>query len=182
MRQEITRIQKKLEITTVYVTHDQEEALSISDRIAVQRNGVIQQIDSPQQIYTNPTNAFVADFIGQCSFIYGTVQDVNQYVVIETDVGIKLKALKTFDLKPGDSVLCAVRPENFSITKPEEEYNVLDCDVLNVLFLGKSNRVHAKVGDLRLIAELPIDVNVASGDTITLYVTVDETTVLPFKT
>jgi spermidine/putrescine ABC transporter ATP-binding subunit len=181
MRQEITRIQKKLEITTVYVTHDQEEALSISDRIAVQRNGIIQQIDSPQQIYTNPKNAFVADFIGQCSFIYGTVQDINQYIAIETDVGIHLKARKTFDLKRGDSVLCAIRPENFSITKPEEEYNVLDCEVLTVLFLGKSNRVHAKVGDLRLIAELPTDVNVASGDTITLYVTVDETTVLPFK-
>jgi ABC-type Fe3+/spermidine/putrescine transport system ATPase subunit len=181
MRTEIRRIQKRLKITSIYVTHDQEEALSISDRIAIQRNGTIQQVGTPKQIYINPENPFVADFIGQCSFIYGTVKDVNQYVVIESDIGVKLRALKTFDLKVGESVLCAIRPENFQIKRPEEEYNVLESEVVNVLFLGKANRVYAKVGDLRLMAELPTDVNVASGDTITLYFSVDETTVLPFK-
>ncbi len=180
MRQEITRIQRTLDITTIYVTHDQEEALSISDRIAVQRNGALQQVDSPQQIYANPINAFVADFIGQCSFLYGTVQDLNGDVAIATDVGVPLKARKTRELAPGDAVLCAIRPENFSLTKPDEEANVVDCEVLSVLFLGKSNRVHAKIGDLRLLAELPTDTPIASGDLITLYVKVDETTVLPF--
>lgn len=181
MRTEIRRIQKRLKITSIYVTHDQEEALSISDRIAIQRNGTIQQVGTPKQVYINPENPFVADFIGQCSFIYGTVKDVNQYVVIESDVGVKLRALKTFNLEVGESVICAIRPENFLIKRPEEEYNVLESEVVNVLFLGKSNRVYAKVGDLRITAELPTDINVASGDTITLYFSVDETTVLPFK-
>jgi ABC-type Fe3+/spermidine/putrescine transport system ATPase subunit len=180
MRTEIRRIQKELKITSIYVTHDQEEALSISDRIAVQRNGTIQQVGTPKQVYTNPENPFVADFIGQCSFIYGTVKGVNHYVVVESDVGVKLRALKTFDLKVGQSVLCAIRPENFLIKKPEEECNVLESEVVNVLFLGKSNSVHAKVGDLRIAAELPTGVTVASGDRITLYVKVGETTVLPF--
>lgn len=181
MRQEITRIQKELKITTVYVTHDQEEALSISDRIAVMRTGAIQQVDSPKQVYAYPKNAFIADFIGQCSFIHGTVTDINQYVVIESEVGVTLRALKAFDLKVGEAVLCAIRPENFLSNKPEEEYNVLDCEVINVLFLGKANRVYAKVGDLRILAELPTDVDVAIGETIRLYALVDETTVLPFK-
>ena len=69
MRTEIKKIQKRLKITSIYVTHDQEEALSISDRIAIMNNGSIQQVGSPKQVYTNPQNAFVADFIGQCSFI-----------------------------------------------------------------------------------------------------------------
>jgi len=181
MRQEITRIQKELKITTVYVTHDQEEALSISDRIAVMRTGAIQQIDSPKRIYASPNNAFIADFIGQCSFIHGTVTDINQYVVIKSEVGATLKALKAFDLKVSESVVCAIRPENFRINKPEEEHNVLDCEVINVLFLGKANRVYAKVGDLRILAELPTDVDIAIGEPIKLYALVDETTVLPFK-
>lgn len=181
MRTEIRKIQRRLKITSIYVTHDQEEALSISDRIAIIRNGAIQQVDYPKQIYTNPKNAFVADFIGQCSFIYGTVTDINQYIVIETDVGINLRALKASDLKVGESVLCAVRPENFLIKKPEEEYNSLECEVLNVLFLGKTNRVYAKIGDLNILAELPTYVDVDVGETISLYFLVDETTVLPFK-
>jgi len=182
MRTEIRKIQKRLKITSIYVTHDQEEALSISDRIAVMRMGTIQQIDSPKQVYAYPKNAFIADFIGQCSFIHGTVTDINQYVVIESEVGVTLRALKAFDLKVGESVVCAIRPENFLINKPEEEHNVLDCEVINVLFLGKSNRVYAKVGDLRIVAELPTDVDVAAGEPIKLYALADETTVLPFKT
>ncbi len=180
MRTEIRRIQKELKITSIYVTHDQEEALSISDRIAVQRNGAVQQVGTPKQVYTKPENPFVADFIGQCSFIYGTVKDINHYLVVESDVGVQLTALKTFDLTIGKSVLCAIRPENFLIKRPEGEYNVLECEVVNVIFLGKSNRIYAKVGDLRITAELPTDVNIASGDIVPLYFPVDETTVLPF--
>jgi len=181
MRQEITRIQKKLNITAVYVTHDQEEALSISDRIAIMNNGAIQQVGSPKQIYTNPQNAFVADFIGQCSFIDGTVREVDRYVDVEADVGVRLRALKSFDVEVGERVVCAVRPENFHIKKPGGDFNVLECEVLNVVFLGKSNRVYARVGELRVLAELPTDVDIAVGKTVSLYAPVDETTVLPIK-
>lgn len=181
MRQEIIGIQKKLNITTVYVTHDQEEALSISDRIAVMKSGAIQQVGSPKEIYVNPQNAFVADFIGQCSFMEGTVTNVNRYVEVEAEGGVKLKALKSFETKVGDRVTCAIRPENFDVKKPDGDCNVLECEVLNVVFLGKSNRVYAKAGDLRILAELPTDVNIAVGKTITLYAKVDETTVLPIS-
>jgi ABC-type Fe3+/spermidine/putrescine transport system ATPase subunit len=182
MRQEITRIQKKLQITTVYVTHDQEEALSISDRIAIMQKGSIKQVGSPKQVYLSPQNMFIADFIGQCSFIHGTIKKVNRYVDVETDDGLKLRAPKSFDVSIGDQAICAIRPESFTLDKPDEPFNVFKCEVLNVLFLGKSNRVYTRVGTQNLIAELPTDADTALGKTISLFTTVDETVLLPFHT
>ena len=75
MREEIIRIQKELSITTVYVTHDQHEALSISDRVAVMDQGYIQQFGTPRHIYAYPQTVFVADFIGQCTFIDGIIEE-----------------------------------------------------------------------------------------------------------
>jgi ABC-type Fe3+/spermidine/putrescine transport system ATPase subunit len=182
MRQEITRIQKKLKITTIYVTHDQEEALSISDRIAIMQKGSIKQVGSPKQVYLSPQNMFIADFIGQCSFIHGKVKKVNKYVDVETDEGIKLRAPKSFNITVGDPAICAIRPESFTITKPDESFNIFKCEVLNVLFLGKSNRVYARVGTLNLLAELPTDIDISIGKTIPLFTPVDETVLLPFYT
>jgi ABC-type Fe3+/spermidine/putrescine transport system ATPase subunit len=182
MRQEITRIQKKLKITTVYVTHDQEEALSISDRIAIMQKGSIKQTGSPKQVYLSPQNMFIADFIGQCSFIHGKVRKVNQYVDVETDEGVKLRAPKSFNITVGDQAICAIRPESFTIDKPNESFNVFKCVVLNVLFLGKSNRVYTRVGTQNLIAELPTDADISPGKTISLFTPVDETVLLPFHT
>jgi len=182
MRTEIKKIQKRLKITSIYVTHDQEEALSISDRIAIMNNGSIQQVGSPKQVYTNPQNAFVADFIGQCSFIHGKVRKVNQYVDVETDEGIKLRALKSFNINVGDQAVCAIRPESFTINKPSEPFNVFKCEVLNVLFLGKSNRVYTRVGTLNILAELPTNADISTGKTISLFTPVDETVLLPFHT
>jgi len=180
MRQEITRIQKKLQITTVYVTHDQEEALSISDRIAIMQKGSIKQIGSPKQVYLNPQNMFIADFIGQCSFIHGKVRKVNHYVDVETDEHVKVRAPKSFNITVGDQAICAIRPESFTIDQPEAPFNVFKCEVLNVLFLGKSNRVYTRVGTQNLIAELPMDAEVAIGKTISLFASADETVLLPF--
>ena len=182
MRQEITRIQKKLKITTVYVTHDQEEALSISDRIAIMKNGSIKQVGSPKQVYLNPTNTFIADFIGQCSFIHGKVRKINQYVTVETDKGIKLRAPKSFNITVGDQAICAIRPESFTVNKPDEPFNVFKCKVLNILFLGKSNRVYLSIGNLNVLAELPIDDKISVGKTITLFTLINEMVLLPFHT
>ena len=176
MRREIIQIQKKLSITTVYVTHDQEEALSVSDRIAVQHQGSIQQVGSPKEIYDQPKNAFVADFIGQGNFFPGTVEDVNKYVTVSTDIKVKLRTSKYHDVKIGDRVICVVRPENFSLIKSDKEFNAIECEVTNVIFLGKSNRVYGKIDDMTIIAEITTDVYVNSGDHVILYTSVDETT------
>jgi len=181
MRQEITRIQKELEITTLYVTHDQEEALSISDRIAVQRGGVIQQVGAPREIYKNPKNVFIADFIGHCTFIPGSIIAINDYLEVVTDAGILIKAYKSFNFVVGDKVICAIRPENFLIDKPKKNYNTFECEIETILFLGKSNRVYGKNKDISLIAEIPINVDVSRGDQLILYSLIEETTVLPFS-
>ncbi|UCH02664.1 MAG: ABC transporter ATP-binding protein [Candidatus Bathyarchaeota archaeon] len=179
MRREIIQIQKKLGITTIYVTHDQEEALSVSDRIAIQHHGSIQQVASPKEIYDRPKNAFIADFIGQCNFFPGTIEKVNKYVTVATDVEERLRTLKYDDVKIGDRVICVVRPENFSLNKPTKEFNVVECEITSVIFIGKSNRIYGKIGDMTVLAEIPTDVTVEPGERLSLYASIDETTVLP---
>jgi len=117
MRNIIKQIQRQIGITTVYVTHDQEEALAISDRIAVMHDGVIQQIDTPKRLYQRPANVFVSTFIGLSNVLPAKVQDgrllfKNGY---ETDIS----TLREDSLNAG-SVLVAVRPEEFLITGKDQ--------------------------------------------------------------
>lgn len=113
MREEIRDIQRHLGITTIYVTHDQEEALVISDRIAVMNAGVIQQVGTAWQIYTQPENTFVASFVGNMNFIEGKVTSTEDgHVEVAID-GLCLKTPKP--TKPLNTVRLAVRPEDLSI-------------------------------------------------------------------
>jgi spermidine/putrescine ABC transporter ATP-binding subunit len=182
MRHEIMRIQEKLGITTIYVTHDQEEALSISDLIAVMRSGAIQQVDSPKEVYEEPRSIFVADFIGQSTFIPGKITALGDFVYMKTKFGKEIKARPTeFKIEKNDGVLCAVRPEDFMIRAPKEEHNVLECKVMNVAFLGKTNRIYAKTDNQNIIAELSSDVSLKRGAKIKFYFLVDDTHVFPLK-
>ncbi len=182
MRQEIMRIQKTLGISTIYVTHDQEEALSISDRIAIQRSGAILQVGSPREVYTRPKSAFIADFIGQCTFLPGKLVAIDRYAHVETgSSAIVRAALRDPALKVGDNGLCAIRPESFHLKQPDDEYNAFLCDVVNVVFVGKSNRVYATMGDSRILAEVDSNVELKAGDKVRLFSSVEETTVLPLK-
>jgi spermidine/putrescine ABC transporter ATP-binding subunit len=113
-RVEITRLQKKLRITTLYVTHDQEEALCISDNIAVMNKGRIQQVAAPRVIYERPVNQFVADFIGVANFLGGTVVDFNvesKRAIVETEDGGRFEVLQDEKISAGSSVLISFRPE-----------------------------------------------------------------------
>ena len=120
MQIELKRLQRKLGITFVYVTHDQEEALAISDRIAVMKNGVIQQVGKPQEIYTRPANEFVANFIGTSNFLPGTVLEnengmAKLSVLNETEITMPLKSGVTGNLK------LSVRPEEFLIGTEQDK-------------------------------------------------------------
>ena len=117
MRNAIKEIQQEVGITTVYVTHDQEEALAISDRIAVMNKGIIQQIGKPENIYLRPNNLFVAQFIGTSNVVKGIVekhQDGN-YVVFNDGYREKLNNLVD-TVKVGQQVLASVRPQEFVVT------------------------------------------------------------------
>ena len=114
-REELRKIQQKLSITSIYVTHDQAEAMTISDEIAVMRNGRIQQIGLPDQIYLHPENRFVADFIGEANFYRGKIAK-SQDGRVEVEVLNKLITVhQDGDFHPGDEVDVVVRPETVEI-------------------------------------------------------------------
>lgn len=116
MRTAIRDIQKEVGITTVYVTHDQEEALAISDRIAVMKDGVIQQVGKPRDIYTRPANAFVSSFIGHSNFFKGHIElkENGKWIVFKDGYTMLMNNLMD-DVIDGQIVIITVRPEEFSI-------------------------------------------------------------------
>ena len=129
VRAEIRKLQKELAITTIYVTHDQEEALTLSDRIAVIDHGKLQQIGSPWDLYERPENPFVADFIGINNLIPGDVREVKvaeKVMTVQTKVG-PLVCLSDGKFKVGDRCMISVRPETASIGKSEEAQEGFNC-------------------------------------------------------
>lgn len=134
MRNAIKRIQQQVGITTVYVTHDQEEALAVSDRIAVMNEGVIQQTGTPQEIYQRPSNRFVATFVGLSNILPATIYKENSCVGIDFD-GYKVPMTNlTENVQNGQKVLVSVRPEEFSIVPHGDEG--IPATVTSSVFLG----------------------------------------------
>jgi len=119
MRTIIRKLQKELNITTIYVTHDQEEALAISDKIAIINSGRIMQIDSPTTIYKKPRNAFVAGFIGTSNFMEGSVEqldtDMTAHIRLKSGMEFAMKLKK----KIQGPIKISVRPEQFIVNDPD---------------------------------------------------------------
>ncbi|MGA2387076.1 MAG: ABC transporter ATP-binding protein [Candidatus Bathyarchaeia archaeon] len=110
IRYEIRRMAKDLKLTAIHVTHDQAEAMSISDRIAVMKKGKIVQIGSPQELYMNPNSLFVAHFIGESNLLEGYIDESNGECEVELREGLKVKA-KNSGIKEGERIVLAIRPE-----------------------------------------------------------------------
>lgn len=149
MQSVIRHLQQTLKITTIYVTHDQQEALSISDRIAVMDVGEVKQVGNPVEIYKNPDNIFVADFIGTSNFISGKItKKENNKSVIELEQGNKF-SLQLDNGKLGQEVEVCIRPEHIDIVNKETENNqnmlLLDGDIYTVRYLGAESIVDLKV-------------------------------------
>jgi putative spermidine/putrescine transport system ATP-binding protein len=145
LRAEIRSIQQRLGITTIYVTHDQEEALSLSDRIVVMNVGVVEQVGTPFQIYNFPETAFVASFVGTLNT--GTAEVVNPEKGILNLDGIELlTADELTGRQKGDQVRIAIRPERFSFASEGKKPNVIDCKIENITFLGSIVRIQVLVG------------------------------------
>jgi iron(III) transport system ATP-binding protein len=150
VRAEIRKLQKDLGITTIYVTHDQEEALTLSDRIAVVDHGKLQQIGSPRDLYAKPENPFVADFIGINNLIPGEVREIQERdraMKVQTDVGSMVCTLE-WPFKPGDRCMISVRPETASISQAEEkqeEVNVISGTVSFASYIGNTIRYDVEI-------------------------------------
>ncbi len=150
MRFELKRLQRELKITTVYVTHDQSEALALSHQIAVMNAGRIQQIGSPREIYERPQTQFVADFVGNTNFVDGTVlsRDAeDRYYLIDTELG-PLRSYSVETVQPGQKVILSIRPEDVRLSeqKPAADLNVLQGVVDQKVFLGESLDWQLRVG------------------------------------
>jgi iron(III) transport system ATP-binding protein len=139
MRGEIRRICKQAGLTAIYVTHDQKEALSIADRLAVMRDGVIEQIGTPEQVYRTPANSFVAGFIGEGNFIAGRVTRLSSGgVEVETACGAFTAARGADGLAAGDAVELCIRPESVRFERPAAGApNVLAGHYLESVYLGE---------------------------------------------
>ncbi len=116
MQTELKRLQKKLGITFIYVTHDQEEALSMSDRIAIMNGGVLEQVGTPDEIYEKPASRFVADFIGESNIFYGTIKDKSQDIYTLEVEGGQIQAKGT-EFGEDEIVYVSIRPEKLLLSK-----------------------------------------------------------------
>lgn len=145
MRTEIRRIQKDLSLTCLYVTHDQKEALTMSDRIMVMQRGHIEQLGSPFDLYDDPASAFVADFIGQANLIPGTLtgKDGDYGIFSVNGRNVKARLGKQNPPEIGKEALLVVRPENLSFASSAE--NTLPVKIVNRLFEGDKIDYHVQI-------------------------------------
>ncbi|MDD2484669.1 MAG: ABC transporter ATP-binding protein [Eubacteriales bacterium] len=139
MQLELKRLQKKLNITFIYVTHDQEEAMTMSDRIAVINNGILEQIDTPKEIYKHPKTRFVADFIGESNILEGQVLDCQDGLCrIQLETGMVL--LQSPNRKPADPVMICVRPEVMKYERSPVDGFSLPGTIKDIIFVGAQYR------------------------------------------
>lgn len=139
MRTDIRSICKQAGLTAVYVTHDQKEALSIADRIAVMRDGCVEQVGTPDEIYRAPASAFVAGFIGEANFIQGTVRNLTESTLtVETNWGVFVAKHPFRTFLPNEEITLCIRPENIRFEKPASDLpNRLRGHFLESLYLGE---------------------------------------------
>jgi ABC-type Fe3+/spermidine/putrescine transport system ATPase subunit len=142
MQLEIKHIQNRLRMTVIYVTHDQEEALVMSDRIVILNEGKIEQVGPPDEIYENPINKFVAGFIGESNFIEGRVVDRHEEIAtIELSDKSKHSLHLKQDVRAGEDVCFCIRPEKLHIVREESHAkNVLKGVVKEVIYVGETLR------------------------------------------
>jgi iron(III) transport system ATP-binding protein len=173
MRSEIKALQRRTNITTIFVTHDQAEALAISDQIAVMHGGVLIEVGAPHQLYTRPKRRFTATFLGLTNLINGKVLEVDgdsQPGRMQTKKGI-LSFIPAPGLKKDQAAVISIRPENIPLhkEKPQGLENVVDGIITEAIFMGDSYQCKVSVGDdLVAVHTHPFNaVNV--GDTVYLH-------------
>jgi iron(III) transport system ATP-binding protein len=164
MRVELVRLQKEVGITSIYVTHDQTEALVMSDRVVVMNKGVIQQVDDPYTIYARPVNAFVANFIGVANLMEGILLSRSgAFCELEITLGeglapLTVKAAGAGGAAPGQRLILSLRPEDVSIhpRKPDgaDIGNLLEGEVIDTVYLGNFIECRVRVGRHEIVVQI----------------------------
>jgi spermidine/putrescine transport system ATP-binding protein len=148
MRVELKQLQEETGITFIFVTHDQEEALTMSDRIAVMSAGLVQQIGTPTDIYETPVNQFVSDFIGDTNLLAVTVEGVTSdgRAKCRTDQGIELTCETAQPPKKGQKAHVSIRPEKLSLIPSKAGKNLIPCTVSRLIYLGTDTQYLVDLG------------------------------------
>lgn len=155
MRAQIKDIHRKIGRTMIYVTHDQAEALSMADRIAVMRRGRVVQAGTPRELYNRPESAFVAEFIGGTNLLSGTLEEVGDRLTVKTPAGIVRAANGAKGIARGAPVFCSVRPESLRLTAATESSarpaagaaNELIAEVQSIMYLGDNEQYSLRLAD-----------------------------------
>ncbi|HIB20961.1 MAG TPA: ABC transporter ATP-binding protein [Rhodospirillales bacterium] len=160
MRDELRQLQQKLGITSIYVTHDQEEAMVLSDRIAVMKDGLIVEIGKPREIYLRPKNLFTAQFVGQSNLIDGKISSTNALIAkVSTPIGeVTIKTEEQSGIKEG---ILLIRPEHVPMTwnkedLPNSDFNVFEGNIISQTFTGKLVDYTIKVGNQLMEIQMPL--------------------------
>ena len=184
MQIEIRRIQRELEITTIYVTHDQTEAMNMSDRIVVMNEGVIEQLGTAEAIYRRPASRFVADFVGQINLLPGTVVGEEGGRVVVESAGARILAAKQDGVRAGAEVSIGIRPELFkAVDAAAAGMNALQGRITGRTFAGNLLHVYVDIDDGRdgrrvVLEARPQDPLGEDGSAIRLGWSPDDTIVL----
>jgi len=158
MREEIRKLQERLHITTVFVTHDQFEAMAISDRLVVMKDGLIEQVGTPIEIYEKPANEFIASFVGYVNFMEGRVASIDAATrdsIVATDYGNIEIRLQQNDIASGDDVLMVIRPESLSLSLycGQKKQNVICGSLKSYMYAGSIAKCTVMIGDKKMIID-----------------------------
>ncbi|MHA1450400.1 MAG: ABC transporter ATP-binding protein [Candidatus Hodarchaeales archaeon] len=157
LREELRRLSDQLGMTTIHVTHDQEEAINIADRIVIMNKGEIEQIGTPEEIYNKPVSPFVASFVGEANFFPGKVisSDNDEITIAVTGDEGKI-TVKSSTFFPGDNVVVAVKPEKIKIIEEidKQAHNYFTGTTVNSYFLGRFTSIKVKVKGLKRIIKI----------------------------
>lgn len=158
MREEIRKLQKRLHITTVFVTHDQFEAMAISDRLVVMRDGLIEQVGSPIEIYERPANQFIASFVGYVNFLDGRIAAIDgatRNTIVETEYGPLEISLEQTDIEEGDDVLMIIRPESVTLSLDFgiKRQNVICGTLRSYMYAGALAKCTVEIGAKKMIID-----------------------------
>ncbi len=178
LRGEIRRIQQELSVTTVYVTHDQEEAFAISDSIAVMNEGRLEQSGTPQEIYNNPQTLFVAQFVGLTNTIQGRIAGKNG-PLFEVDSALgKFRARSNGPIDQNRDVVLIFRPERVTLAPKGKNWNVFQGEVGRCEYLGDSTLLDLKAGGTGFTVKLSGESLCVSGETVRIGFSPDDCTIL----
>jgi len=184
IRYEIRRMAKDLKLTGIHVTHDQSEAMAISDRIAVMRKGKVLQVGTPQELYMKPESIFVAHFIGESNFLEGYVTEKNnEYALIELREGAKIEALNGA-FTEGNKVVVSIRPESVIVEEGlQDGSNVVSGTVERITFEGSSMRYEIRLSNEELMIAIKSSLSgewLNSGERVKVFLPVEYTHIFPY--